>query len=171
MNNVLIINNSLSNKECDSLIKNSIPKLEGSLKKPWNYDYYDINEDNKTINNLSKNILKKYIKKYPEVNITWDKWSVGKFTFKQFKPGNFYDDFHSEQSIEDPRVLSTLVYLSDHNCGTEFYNGFTIKSVKGRAMVFPPYWTHAHKGQPCPDKKFRYILSAYATFERKNKNV
>ena len=38
-------------------------------------------------------------------------------------------------------------------------------------MVFPPYWTHAHKGQPCPDKKFRYILSAYATFERKNKNV
>ena len=79
--------------------------------------------------------------------------------------------FHSEQSIEDPRVLSILVYLSDHNCGTEFYNGFTIKSVKGRAMVFPPYWTHAHKGQPCPDKKFRYILSAYATFERKNKNV
>ena len=61
----------------------------------------------------------------------------------------------------EPRILSILVYLSNHNCGTEFYNGKVIKSVKGRALIFPAFWTHTHKGQPCPDNKYRYILSAY----------
>ena len=166
MNNVCVIDNSLSNEECDYLIKDSTSKLEGSLGPPWNYDYYVFNNQNNIIENLAKTILEKYKQKYPEVDLTHDKWTLTNFVFKQFKPGKHFDEFHSEQSLNDPRVLSILVYLSNHNCGTEFYNGFMVQSVKGRSLVFPPYWTHAHKGQPCPDNKFRYILSAYGTFKR-----
>ena len=27
--------------------------------------------------------------------------------------------------------------------------------------MFPAFWTHTHRGQPCPENKYRYILSAY----------
>jgi len=168
MNNVDIIDNALSDKECDFLIKECTPQIKDSLKAPWNYSYLDI--ESELVNRLSKKLVDGYVKKYPEINLTSDKWSVEGFTFKKFKPGSFYNVFHSEQTIKDARVLSILVYLSNHNCGTEFYNGFVVQSVKGRAMVFPPYWTHTHKGQPCPDNKPRYILSAYATFDKKDED-
>ena len=167
MNWVHIVNDALSNKDCDFLIKDSLPKTKDTLKEPWNYSYYDLPHNDLT-DNLSKKLIDEYVKIYPEINLTFDKWSVEGFTFKEFKPGCYYNAFNSEQSISNPRVLSILVYLSDHNCGTEFYNGLMIQSVKGRAMIFPPYWTHTHRGQPCPDKKPRYVLSAYATFERIN---
>jgi hypothetical protein len=166
MNYVDITDNALSDTECNFLIKEYTPKIKKSLKAPHNYSYLDI--ESELVDRLSKKLIDEYVKKYPAINLTFDKWSVGKFTFKKFKPGSFYNAFHSEQSINDPRVLSILIYLSNHNCGTEFFNGFVVQSIKGRAMLFPPYWTHTHKGQPCPDKKPRYILSAYATFDKQD---
>ena len=40
MNHICIIDNSLSQKECDSLIDKYSSKLTKSLKKPWNYSYH-----------------------------------------------------------------------------------------------------------------------------------
>ena len=75
--------------------------------------------------------------------------------------------FNSDNKINSEEIFKEdKFYLSDHNCGTEFYNGCMVKSVKGRSLLFPPYWTHAHKGQPCPDNKERYILSAYGVFNK-----
>jgi|TARA_R100001163_G_scaffold40238_1_gene30535 hypothetical protein len=166
MNNICVIDDSLSNEECDVLIKEFNSKIQGSLEPPWNYDFYDVPFGHTILEKLSTNILNKYKKDYPEINLTEEKWYLTKFRYKVFKPGKYYDQIHSEQSFKDPRVLSILVYLSDHNCGTEFYNGCMVKSVKGRSLLFPPYWTHAHKGQPCPDNKERYILSAYGVFNK-----
>ena len=165
MNNICIIDKSLSNEECDLLIDEFLPKLEGSVRAFWNYSFYDVSFDNKILNKLTSNIIEIYKNKYPEVNYTHEKWSTQNFKFKVFEPGNYYDSLHSEQSSENARILSILVYLSDHNCGTEFHDGTMIKSVKGRSLIFPAFWTHAHKGQPCPDKKRRFILSAYATLD------
>jgi hypothetical protein len=165
MNNICIIDKSLSNEECDLLINEFSPKLQESLKAPWNYSFYDTPLDNKILQKLAYNIIEIYKKKYPEVNYTHEKWSMKKFRFKVFEPGDYYDILHSEQSSKNARILSILIYLSDHNCGTEFYDGTMVKSVKGRSLIFPAFWTHAHKGQPCPDKKRRFILSAYATLD------
>jgi hypothetical protein len=54
--------------------------------------------------------------------------------------------------------------LSDNNCGTEFYEGATIISKKGKVLLFPAYFTHTHRGQLCPEFKDRYILGGYANF-------
>lgn len=164
MNHISIIDKALSDKECNIIIKKYSCKIEGSLKEPWNYDFCDIPQD-KILDSLSKKLVEQYKKDYPEVNITNERWSLKPFKFKIFKPGNYYSAFHSEQGFSVPRIFSILVYLSDHNCGTEFYNKTIVKSVKGRALIFPSYWTHAHRGQPCPDNETRYILSAYAILD------
>jgi len=162
MNNICIIDNALSIKECDFLIENLKNNIQGSSGNPHNYNYCDISYDgNDVLQNLTKLIIGEYTKLYPEINLTYNKWELQNFKFKEFIPGNYYNKFHSEQAFNEPRILSILVYLSNHKCGTEFYNGKVIQSVKGRALIFPAFWTHTHKGQPCPENKYRYILSAY----------
>jgi len=165
MNNICVIDESLSNKESDLLIKKFLPEVKQSLKNPHNYSFYDIPLNNKILQKLSFNIIETYKNKYPEVNYTHEKWSIKQFRFKVFEPGDYYNVLHSEQNSTNARILSILVYLSNHNCGTEFYDGTMVKSVKGRSLIFPAFWTHAHKGQPCPDKKRRFILSAYVTLD------
>jgi len=169
MNNLLIIDELIPQKKCDLIINTLSKKLKKTEKAPRNYSYYDISnkkESAKLLENLSSTLIKKYKETYPEVNITQERWVLQPFKFKKFKPGKYYDTFHSEQTVDDPRVLSIIIYLSDHNCGTEFLNNLMVKSIKGRALLFPPFWTHAHRGQPCPDNKNRYILSAYAVLEK-----
>tara|TARA_R100001079_G_C4385369_1_gene124927 strand:+ start:162 stop:686 length:525 start_codon:yes stop_codon:yes gene_type:complete len=170
MNHVCVIDNSLSSEECDDLINEMSQKLIGPVKAPWNYHHHDITYPNKIILKLVGKIIPQYKKENPDVNLTMDPWSLENFKFIQFKPGNYYDAFHSEQSYTQPRVFAVLVYLSDHNCGTEFTNGKIVKSVKGRSLIFPAYWTHTHKGQPCPDNKIRYILSTHAKFNKRDKH-
>ena len=170
MNHICVIDNSLSSEECDSLIKEMSQKLVGPMQPPWNYSFHNITYENKILTKLVDKIIPQYKKENPDVDLTFDSWSLENFKFKQFKPGKYYDEFHSEQSYTQPRVFAVLVYLSDHNCGTEFTDGRMVKSVKGRTLIFPAYWTHTHRGQPCPDNKLRYILSAYATFNKREKH-
>ena len=167
MNHICVIDNSLSAEECDTLIKEMSQKLVGPMKEPWNYSFHNITYENEILSKLVDKIMPQYKKENPDIDLTFDSWGLENFKFKQFKPGKYYDKFHSEQGYDQPRVLAILVYLSDHNCGTEFTNGKIVKSIKGRSLMFPAYWTHTHKGQPCPDNKVRYILSAYATFKKK----
>jgi len=57
-----------------------------------------------------------------------------------------------------------MIYLTEHNCGTEFFNGDYIKSEIGRLVIFPSYFTHTHRGQKCPNNKTRYIITGYVNF-------
>jgi hypothetical protein len=170
MNYVNIIDKALTGKQCDSLIEEFNSKIQGTLEKPRNYDYYDIPVEHKLMEKTGIKIINKYKKDYPEINLTFNSWILDPFRFQHFKPGDYYNQMHSEQSTKQPRVLSVLIYLSDHNCGTEFHNGFMVKSVKGRALLFPSYWTHAHKGQTCPEHKSRYVLSSHAVMFNKGGN-
>ena len=62
------------------------------------------------------------------------------------------------------RVLAFQLYLSDHNCGTQFMNGEYVESDIGKAVLFPAYFTHTHRGQACPQKKTRYLITGYFNF-------
>ena len=123
MQNICVFDNILSNKECDFLIDDLKNNIQGSYGNPHNYNYCDVAYDgNEILSNLTTNIIKQYTKLNPEINLTYNKWKLQNFKFKEFIPGNYYNKFHSEQSFNRPRILSILVYLSTHNCGTEFYN-------------------------------------------------
>ena len=175
MDNTLIIDNALTGEECNALIEEgiSIP-LNNYLNEYVGYESHTYNYPiisphiRSILDNLSQKLVSQYIEKFPAIKMTSTPWILHPYTFKHFPPGYSFAGWHSEHDISNPfRVLSILIYLSDHNCGTEFYNGEVVKSIKGRALVFPGSWTHTHRGQVCPDKKSRFILSAYGNLQQR----
>lgn len=162
MENTMILDNIIADDDCDNLIERTEIFMGNEMSPPWNYVYYDFPQ-NDPVSSVGNKIVDRYLEKYPEINLTFNKWYVERFRIKRFNPGKFYDSWHSENGVQVPRILAILIYLSDHNCGTEFYNNTVVQSKKGRALVFPAFWTHTHRGQPCPDNKSRYVMSAYVT--------
>ena len=109
--------------------------------------------------------MKKYCTYYQELNMTKDKWALTSLRFKKFKPGQAFYAWHSEHSGKySTRVMVFQLYLTDHNCGTEFFSGETIYSDAGKAILFPAYFTHTHRGQVCPQNKTRYVITGYYNF-------
>jgi hypothetical protein len=177
-NFIYIENNFFSAEES----KNVINKFDNNLQQPkekleyLGYNYIDLFYDNfildddffKIFTNKLSNSLQEYKKLYPEINLTESFWDLTSLRFKKFNKGKSFADFHSEQNLTFPnRVLSIQLYLTEHNCGTEFYrNNYVIKSEIGRLAIFPAYFTHTHKGQVCPDNKERFIITGYVNFIR-----
>ena len=163
---VYVKDNVLSKKDCDNIIKTCDKSLLKS-KDYQGYEYYDIKIMNlwKFLVDKSNLVIKDYLNKFPELDLINDTFALSNVRFKKFNKGKSFGDWHSEHCIDYPkRLLNIMYYLSDHNCGTEFYDGEVIKSKTGRAIVFPSYVTHTHRGQVCPDGKTRYILTGYFEF-------
>jgi hypothetical protein len=157
--------NVFTPEECNQMIEeySSLTKFDDNT----NYNYYNIDNFDKNIHKLMS-VVGEYIKEYPETNLVASKFGVQNFRFKHFKPGYSFDMWHSENCITHPyRMLGIQIYLSKHDCGTEFYNGDYIKSEVGRVAIFPAYFTHTHRGQTCPDNKDRYIITSYVSFYEK----
>lgn len=168
MNHVLIMDNLLSNEDCDKMIMDNQSRLINETEiSPWNYLSCDISRNHPTLQKPIQDIIASYTQSYPEMNLTQDPWDFDKFKLKKFRSGKFYDAWHSEHCVKYPyRIACLLLYLSDHDCGTEFYNGEVVKSKKGRGVLFPTLWTHTHRGQPCLEGKERYIMSSYINLIR-----
>lgn len=165
---ILIKENFLTNFECKTIVDNFKEKTEKETKSNGiNYAFFE-EKDYETFSFLKEkifNFFQEYCKLYPQINFTKNKWAITEFRFKHFKPGNYFKDWHSEHEFENnKRILCLQIYLSDHNCGTEFYEGITVMSKKGKAVLFPAYFTHTHRGQPCPEFKDRYLIGGYAVF-------
>lgn len=166
-NFILIKDDILDKNECELIINNFKNKTESEIKNGINYAHFEKKDYEKFIFLKEKVVFlfDEYSKMYPQINHMKDLYVLNEFRFKHFKPNNYFKGWHSEHSLEfKERILCLQFYLSDHNCGTEFYDGFTVLSKKGRAIVFPAYFTHTHRGQLCPDLKDRYILGGYANF-------
>jgi hypothetical protein len=162
MNNVLIIDDLLTHEECDEIIEKYSPQFGELLEPPRNFKFVDIPPDNTFVYNKGIELIRAYQEKFPAINLTKDMWRLEYFKFKEFPAGKHYDSWHQEHTIDNPhRIACVIVYLSDHNCGTEFFHGDTVLSKKGRGVIFPTFWTHTHKGQICPDNKSRFIMNAY----------
>ena len=164
---ILVKKNFLSKDKCLSLIERFKDKVRPGERKGFGYDAFDMEEtaDFDEIDNTLRPFVRAYIKKFPEVHITWDKWALTSMRFKKFNPGKAFTAWHSEHSRRySTRILNFQLYLSTHNCGTKFYNGKVIKSEIGKAVIFPSYFTHTHKGQRCPNRKTRYLITGYFNF-------
>ncbi|MCB2263192.1 MAG: 2OG-Fe(II) oxygenase [Candidatus Thiosymbion ectosymbiont of Robbea hypermnestra] len=78
-------------------------------------------------------------------------------------------DWHMDarQHQSDRRFLTLLFYLNDQEEGGEttfFYQGESIKPKQGTLALFPPFWTHIHKGGT-PKLLPKYTVGLFATLE------
>jgi len=167
MKYILTKDNFISNEESKEIINYFIDIIEEKTNlNGCNYSFFK-KEDYVRLSFLKDKIdlfFKEYAKVYTELNFITGAWSLTDFRFKNFKPGNYFKNWHSEQSLNQNRFLCFMVYLSDHNCGTEFFDGSIIYSKIGRALIFPASFTHTHRGQICPENKDRYLFGGYASF-------
>ena len=176
MDNLLVLDHALTKEECTELIDiGSKTLINTSLETTLGYEYTEWKNwsTDSIIRPLTDLLVQKYIEKFPAITYTETLWGIGDWRFKHFPPGYSFNKWHSEHDyINSTRIACILVYLSDHDCGTEFLSSQKIiKSVTGRAIMFPTSWTHTHRGQVCPENKSRYILSAYAYLTDKNPNI
>lgn len=167
MDNILVIDKVITPEGCNNIIeqyKNSLNNV--ALDTHLGYEFCDIS-NNPALEILSNSIIKEYIKHFPDIEITADRWACHEFRLKHFPPNYYFKEWHSEHNVKNPyRIACIMIYLTDHDCGTEFYDGEVIKSVPGRAVIFPAFWTHTHRGQLCPAGKDRYILTAYVNLQQ-----
>ena len=165
MNNTLVLDGVLSIEQCESLIKEGTASMvDSELAGVMGYRWSEFDQNtHPIIAPITSALTQEYVKHFPAINLTQTQWYTGKWRFKHFPPGYHFASWHSEHCFAHPyRIGCIIFYLSDHNCGTEFYSTReVITSKAGRAVIFPTSWTHTHRGQLCPDKKDRYIMSTY----------
>ena len=168
-NFILTVDDVFTKEDCEKLI--SLYNKNLTVNKDTSYDFLDINVDSFLYLNKFAEVLEMYKTKYEEVDMTASYWALNTLRFKLFKKGDCFSQWHSEHCFSHQyRVLSMQLYLTEHNCGTEFYNNKkTILSKIGRVCIFPAYFTHTHKGQP-DFLKDRMIITGYYNFTEKGKN-
>jgi len=114
---------------------------------------------------LSK-VLHLYLKKYPEAN------KINKFgitediNIQKYPYGGGYKKWHFEDPGDRNRCLVFMTYLNDvTDAGeTEFlYQELKIQPRKGLTVIWPPYWTHTHRGIPSPNQE-KYITTGWYSF-------
>lgn len=165
---IYIENNFFSEKECDILIDVFKPLTEKS-SNDTGYNGFYFESDSEYCNDIRLKFIDKkfqksletYIRIYPEVTFLGN-LSLREYRFKHWEPGKSFERWHQEIGITTPfRVLNFMIYLSSHNCGTQFFDNKIINSEKGKLVIFPSYFTHLHRGQKCPENKDRYMFSGY----------
>ena len=158
MNNFILTKDNVF----DDLTCNSIIDYFNKIK-PVEDKYYNIVYEAPVFKKEKlQELFNNYFKIFPETGYIVDNLSLKELRIKQFKNGKFFSPWHHETNLKNyRRVLALMIYLSDHDCGTEFMSGEIIKSKKGRAVMFPAYFTHTHRGQRCPENKDRYIYGGY----------
>jgi len=152
-------------KEIKKLYKNKIGVFNGS---PQNYfftgfEMYPPSVQEKYLTYLNDIILM-YGKNYESVSKL--QYKLCKVINVQYwKPGNFYGEYHFEQTCTSDSIYRNLVfmtYLNDVNEGGEtdfLYQGIQIKPKKGLTIVWPAFWTHTHKG--CKTEHDKYVITGW----------
>jgi hypothetical protein len=75
-------------------------------------------------------------------------------------------DWHADE--DDRRRLALIFYLNDdfEGGGTEFmHQALTVRPRRGSLIMFPPYWTHVHRGQPVTRGR-KYIVTCFLMRDR-----
>ena len=169
--------NFASLDECNYIINHFGPKCKehlygnGPLKgQTFPYLGYFFNEDEilQCLPNFGvrvQSLIQIYEKKHPEVKFAPSFFTLNEVRLQRYLPGNSFGQFHFEHGYHTPyRVFNFILYLSDNNCGTEFYTGEIEKTEPGKALMFPTQFTHCHRGTPDLDGKERYIITGYFNY-------
>jgi hypothetical protein len=163
---------------CDEIIKyfedESTSKIVGHTTEGINKSYKDSTDArlkgellDAYTNELNK-CIDKYKEKWPNCNNIVDSWRICEaINIQKYDPGQGYKAVHCERSeAKNPivqRFLVFMTYLNDVNDSgeTEFvHQKRLIKPVKGKTVIWPAEWTHAHRGI-VSNSETKYIVTGW----------
>ncbi len=170
--------NLLNKDDCKQIIEwvfNNKKIIPDENIRDSGYHYCDIGIDEilnvpelKKLNMSIINLKQSYVKKYPEVNNTFNAWDISYIRFKWWKSNCAYSIWHSDNGgkcIQDfKRIISFLIYLSDNDCYTEFRRHRNAKTKLGSGIMFPTFFTHEHRGGICKKGLDRFVISGYISY-------
>lgn len=126
---------------------------------------------NKHLDNiLSNQVIPYYHQKYPFIGWELEEYYLQGFKIQKTKPEEGYHIWHYETDCDncETRFLTYMVYLNDIEEGgeTEFlYQRTRIKPQKGTIVLFPPHYTHVHRGNP-PLKGIKYAVTGWVHYPK-----
>lgn len=92
------------------------------------------------------------------------------YNIQRTKVGQLGYLWHSDvYRVETDRQYAVIWYLNDVLEGgeTEFkYQDVRVKPKQGRMLLFPPYWTHVHRGC-APISNDKYIVTTWLNFRHR----
>jgi prolyl 4-hydroxylase len=129
-------------------------------------DLYTIPCFENLLNSLWKSILA-YIKEFKLDGFNFsmtEKVNIQKY----IPPNGGFKEYHCERSCVNTttRMLVWMIYLNDLTDagGTHFkYLNHTEDAVKGKILIWPPDFTHTHKGVVSPTQS-KYIITGWYNF-------
>jgi len=132
----------------------------------------------KELQNKEMEVFNKYFEKLQECYWDYiDQWSflkgkwgemyIGPFNIQKYNINGHFKKWHTERdSISSAhRALAWMTYLNNVDDGgnTDFKHfDLSIKPEKGKTLIWPAEWTHAHRGQIA--KKNKYIITGWFHF-------
>ena len=92
-----------------------------------------------------------YLEQWEFLKSAFPKLHIGSFNLRRYDEGDHFQALHAERTSLNSlhRVLAWMTYLNDvpEDGETEFpMFGLKIKPQKGKTLIWPAEWTHAHIG-------------------------
>ena len=118
------------------------------------------------------NCYKDYIEQWPFLKSFAQTIDIGSFNIGEYSKGDHFSRIHSERTSINTlrRVFAFMIYLNDVSDGGntffEHYN-LSIKPKKGKMLIWPAEWTHAHRGEVLNEDK-KYIITGWLQFPYKS---
>ena len=97
--------------------------------------------------------LQDYGRQWPHLCATLPNVEMGVFNIQRYQEGGHFQLVHSERVGFKyiHRALAWMTYLNDVEAGGETafpHLGLAIKPERGKTVIWPAEWTHAHCGEP-----------------------
>ena len=158
--------------------------IQGFDKANKNYkDTTDISIQPNKLNDEKFQIFRAYISHihecYQNYRKDWDffggtqnKINVGSFNLQKYEIGGHVNAWHTERDsiFSSHRVLAWITYLNDVNEDGEtefYYYNLKVKPEKGKTLIWPAEWTHAHRGLPTLNSE-KYVITGWLHFPEEN---
>jgi len=139
----------------------------------------DITIKPNNLSDINYKVFKDYFEELQECYLDYkDQWpflknflnsvNIGSFNVQKYLPGDHFSNLHSERTQLSTlhRVFAFMTYLNDVDDGgtTDFeYYKLKIKPEKGKTLIWPAEWTHAHTGSVL-NSGSKYIITGWLHF-------
>lgn len=114
-----------------------------------------------------------YLEQWPFLRSILPRVEIGSFNIQRYQPGEHFRKVHAERGTiaTSHRLLAWMTYLNDVEDGGSTYfthQDLDIQPQKGKTLIWPAEWTHAHMGNVV-NSGSKYVITGWMYFPRREK--